>query len=384
MARPLVAEIDLAALRHNYQLALDCSPAGTAVAVIKANAYGHGAIAVAAALADLAPAFAVACIEEADELVAAGIRQPILLLEGFFTADELPRILRHGYEIVLHSGWQLEQLAAFLAGLQVTDAALNIWLKVDTGMHRLGFAVEEAAMVYRRLQTLPAIGKITLTSHLACADDLSSGTTPAQLQRLQALQQELDCPLSLANSPAIMGWPAARQGWLRPGIMLYGASPLGAEQAQSGQLQPVMRLRSELISVRWLPAGEAVGYGARFVTQRPTRIGVVACGYGDGYPRHAREGTPVVVNGVRCRLAGRVSMDMLTVDLSACPDAQVGDEVELWGAELPVNEVAEHCDTISYTLLTGLLPRVPRRYLQVDVQKVTDGRLEQVEAAMPK
>lgn len=380
MARPLRAEINLAALRHNYQLALGSSPDGTAVAVVKANAYGHGAVEVASALADLAPAFAVACIEEADELVAAGIRQPILLLEGFFTADELPRIVRHGYETVLHAAWQLEQLEAFLAEGQVAAAALNIWLKVDTGMHRLGFAPEETAAVYRRLQALPAVGKITLTTHFARADELSSDATTMQLQKLQALQHELGCAVSVANSPAILGWPQAQQGWLRPGIMLYGASPLGAEHLQGARLQPVMSLKSALISVRELPAGEAVGYGARFVTQQPTRIGVVACGYGDGYPRHAREGTPVLVNGVRCRLAGRVSMDMLTVDLTGCPDAQVGDEVELWGTSLPVNEVAEHCDTISYTLLTCLLPRVPRRYLPAGGQDIVT--TEQLEAVV--
>lgn len=374
MARPLVAEINLAALRHNYQLALDSSPDGTAVAVVKANAYGHGAVAVAGALADLAPAFAVACIEEADELVAAGIRQSILLLEGFFTADELPRIMRHGYEIVLHAVWQLEELERFLARTPVAAAALNIWLKVDTGMHRLGFAPEKSAEVYRRLQALPAVGKITLTTHFARADELSSDATSVQLQKLQILQQELGCAVSVANSPAILGCPQAQQGWLRPGIMLYGASPLSVEHAQGARLQPVMSLKSALISVRELPAGEAVGYGARFVTQQPTRIGVVACGYGDGYPRHAREGTPVLVNGVRCQLAGRVSMDMLTVDLSACPDARAGDQVELWGAGLPVNEVAEYCDTISYTLLTCVLPRVPRRYLPAESQAVVTTR----------
>ena len=258
MARPLRAEINLAALRHNYQLALGSSPDGTAVAVVKANAYGHGAVEVASALADLAPAFAVACIEEADELVAAGIRQPVLLLEGFFTADELPRIVRHGYETVLHAAWQLEQLEVFLAEGQVAAAALNIWLKVDTGMHRLGFAPEETAAVYRRLQALPAVGKVTLTTHFARADELSSDATTMQLQKLQALQHELGCAVSVANSPAILGWPQAQQGWLRPGIMLYGASPLGAEHLQGARLQPVMSLKSALISVRELPAGEAV------------------------------------------------------------------------------------------------------------------------------
>lgn len=363
MARPLVAEINLAALRHNYQLALDSAPEGRAVAVVKANAYGHGAAAVAKALADLAPAYAVACIEEAQELRAADIQQPVVLLEGFFTADELPEIVQQGYICMLHSEWQLEELSTYLACQEVPAGQLGVWLKVDTGMHRLGFAPEQAELAYRRLQAIPAVGEIVLASHLACADEPSSSATPLQLQRLQTLQQKLGCTLSVANSPAVLAWPEARQGWLRPGLMLYGASPLPPEDEQADSLQPVMSLKSALIAVRDLPAGEAVGYGARFVTRQPTRIGVVACGYGDGYPRHAKEGTPVLVKGVRCRIVGRVSMDMLTVDLTACPGAQPGDEVELWGNQLSVNEVAEHCDTISYTLLTCLLPRVPRRYV---------------------
>lgn len=363
MARPLVAEINLAALRNNYLLARSQSAAATAIAVVKANAYGHGAVTVARTLADLAPAFAVACIEEADELVAAGIRQPIVLLEGFFTADELPRIVQHGYEFILHNHWQLQQLTRFLATQSLKPASLNVWLKVDTGMHRLGFALDEAKAAYRQLRALPAINRLTLTSHLACADEPGSQATVMQLERFRQLQKTLDCPVSIANSPAILGWPDARQGRLRPGIMLYGASPLPEQHPPGSRLQPVMTLKSALISVRELGPGESVGYGARFTTSKPTRIGVVACGYGDGYPRHAQEGTPVLVNGIRCRLAGRVSMDMLTVDLDDCPDATVGDEVELWGGRLPVNEVARYCDTISYTLLTCLLPRVPRRYL---------------------
>lgn len=363
MARPLVAEINLAALRNNYLLARSQSAAATAIAVVKANAYGHGAVAVARSLADLAPAFAVACIEEANELVAAGIQQPIVLLEGFFTADELPRIVQHGYEFMLHNHWQLQQLTEFLATQSLQPASINVWLKVDTGMHRLGFTLDEAEAVYRQLRALPALHRITLTSHLACADEPGSQATVQQLERFWQLQQRLNCPVSIANSPAILGWADARQGQLRPGIMLYGASPLPESHPLGSQLQPVMTLKSALISVRELAAGESVGYGGRFTTSQPTRIGVVACGYGDGYPRHAQEGTPVLVKGVRCQLAGRVSMDMLTVDLSNCPDAAVGDEVELWGAHLPVNEVARHCGTISYTLLTCLLPRVPRRYV---------------------
>ncbi len=364
MARPLVAEINLAAIRHNYQLALSQSTTSSALAVVKANAYGHGAVAVAQALADLTSAFAVACIEEAEELVAAGIKQPITLLEGFFDSSELPIIIARGYEPLIHSDWQLKQLINYLDSHPVTPNSLNVWLKVDTGMHRLGFAIEHVSNVYQQLNALSAIHRITLTSHLACADDLSSSATTKQLTHLHVLQQQLNCPVSIANSPATLGWPEAQQGYLRPGIMLYGASPLAPGHALGEQLQTVMTLKTQLISVRELAAGESVGYGARFTTQKPTRIGVVACGYGDGYPRQARDGTPMLVNGQKCHLAGRVSMDMLTVDLTNSPNAQIGDEVILWGEDLSVNEVASYCDTISYTLLTCLLPRVQRRYIK--------------------
>lgn len=363
MARPLVAEINLTALRHNYQLALSQSASASALVVVKANAYGHGAVAVAQALADLAPAFAVACIEEAEELTAAGIKQPITLLEGFFDSSELPTIIAKDYEPLIHSHWQLKQLVSYLNCHPVATNSLNVWLKVDTGMHRLGFAIEDVDSVYQQLKALSAINTITLTSHLACADDLSNCATSEQLAQLQALQQQLNCPVSIANSSATLGWPGTQQGYLRPGIMLYGASPLAPGHALGEQLQAVMTLKTQLISVRDLAVGESVGYGARFTTEKPTRIGVVACGYGDGYPRHARDGTPMLVNGKKCHLAGRVSMDMLTVDLSNSPDAQIGDEVILWGEDLAVNEVASYCDTISYTLLTCLLPRVPRRYI---------------------
>ena len=363
MARPLVAEINLAALRHNYQLALSQSATASALAVVKADAYGHGAVKVALNLADLAPAFAVASIEEAEELVVAGITQPITLLEGFFDASELPIIFARGYQPLIHSQWQLDKLTNYLAKNTVPAASLNVWLKVDTGMHRLGFPLEQAAHAYRQLNSLTAINLITLTSHFACADNLTSQATPKQLDQLKSLQQQLNCPISIANSPATLGWPAAQEGYLRPGIMLYGASPFTAGHNLGDQLKTVMTLKSRLISIRDLPAGEKVGYGARFITEKPTKIGVVACGYGDGYPRQAKDGTPLLVNGIKCHLAGRVSMDMLMVDLTNNPSAQVGDEVILWGENLSVNEVAGYCDTISYTLLTCLLPRVKRQYI---------------------
>lgn len=371
MARPLVAEINLAALRHNYQLALNQSPTACALPMIKANAYGHGAVEVALALADLAPAFAVACIEEASLLRAAGIKQPITLIEGFFEASELPTIFANNYQPLLHSHWQVTALLNYLSQHPAPAASLTVWLKVDTGMHRLGFFPEEIISIYQQLSALSAIKKIILTSHLACADELNNVATLQQLTVFKNLQEQLNCPISIANSPATLAWPAAQEGCLRPGIMLYGVSPFATSLPSAEtlalntvkSLKTVMTLKTKLISIKDLPAGESVGYGARFTTQKNTRIGVAACGYGDGYPRQAVDGTPIKVNGIICHLAGRVSMDMLTIDLSNCPNANIGDEVLLWGEGLPVNEVANYCDTISYTLLTGLMPRVKRIYL---------------------
>lgn len=365
MGRPLVAEINLKALRHNYQLAQQQSASAQAVAVIKADGYGHGGVQVAQALKSLAPAFAVASIEEAEQLTLAGILQPILLLEGFFSADELPLVMERGYELVVHSQWQLDALQRFFAQqtAPTRQAQLKIWLKVDSGMHRLGFEPQQVPAIYQKLSKQAWVKEVILTSHFACADDLDNPFTFKQLEIMQQLQKQLNCTLSLANSPATLGWPSACEGWLRPGIMLYGASPLPKGHPLGDQLQAVMTLKSRLISVQNLAAGERVGYGGRFIAQKPTRVGVVACGYGDGYPRQAIDGTPVFVKGIKCALAGRVSMDMLTVDLTSVPEAQPGDPVELWGPNLSVNEVASCCDTISYTLLTGLLPRVKRHYL---------------------
>jgi len=364
MGRPLVAEINLKALRHNYQLAQQQSASDQAIAVIKADGYGHGAVQVARALDDLVPGFAVASLEEAEQLTAAGITQPILLLEGFFSADELPLLIRRGYDLVVHSQWQLDILNLYFAGNPASEGQpqLQVWLKVDSGMHRLGFDPEQVSGVFHHLIQQSWIKDVILTSHFACADNLDSPFTFQQLEIMQQLQKQLKCTVSLANSPATLGWPSACEGWLRPGILLYGASPLPKGHLLGDQLQAVMTLKSQLISVRTIKAGEQVGYGGRFIAHKTTPIGVVACGYGDGYPRQAIDGTPIIVNGIKCALAGRVSMDMLTVDLTPVPDAQPGDSVELWGPNLKVNEVADYCDTISYTLLTGLLPRVKRHY----------------------
>ncbi len=363
MARPLIADIDLEALRHNYCLARDLAPDSQAVAVLKADAYGHGAVACARALEDLAPAFAVACIEEALSLREAGIATPIVLLEGIFEAGELELVDAHGLWIAVHSDWQLEALLAYRP-----QRPIPVWLKVDSGMHRLGFAPEQAAAVWARLAAAPeVVGEMQLMSHFATADATHPAYFETQLLRMRALAERLDAPLCLANSPATLAHPEAHGAWNRPGVMLYGSDPLEVANDASRGLQPVMTLRSEIIAVRELAPGEPVGYAGRWKASRPSRIGVVAAGYGDGYDRHAVDGTPVLVDGRRTAIAGKVSMDMLTVDITEIPEAEIGSEVVLWGraangSVLSVDEVARHCDTISYTLLTGVLPRVPRRY----------------------
>ena len=360
--RPLEAHIDLDALRHNYQLACRCAPQSRSVAVIKADAYGHGALACAQALESLVPAFAVACIEEALTLRQGGIVKPIVLLEGIFSADELALVDAHGFWIAVHSQWQVDALLA-----ASPKAPIPVWLKVDSGMHRLGFAPDAAATLWRQLEASPNVAALHLMSHFATADARDNRYFNQQMALLQALANDLKAPLCLANSPATLAWPVAHGDWNRPGVMLYGSDPLEEPNDITRQLQPVMTLRSEIIALRELDEGEAVGYSGRWRAPRRSRIAVVACGYGDGYDRHAVDGTPVLVSGQRCAIAGKVSMDMLTIDVTDVPDATIGSEVVLWGKAsngevLSVDEVARYCDTISYTLLTGVLPRAPRRY----------------------
>ncbi|MBP8264578.1 MAG: alanine racemase [Pseudomonas sp.] len=353
--RPAQALIDLAALRHNYQLARQCS-GGKALAVVKADAYGHGAVLCAQALQAEADGFAVACIEEALELRAAGITQPILLLEGFFEASELALIDQHQLWCVVHSLWQLDAIEQ--ARL---SRPLQVWLKLDSGMHRVGLFPEQYQAAYRRLQASGKIDKIVLMSHFARADELDCPRTEEQLAVFNAARDGLQAEVSLRNSPAILGWPQVPSDWVRPGIMLYGATPFEQAQALAAQLKPVMTLQSKIIGVRELPAGEPVGYAARFVAERPTRVGVVAMGYADGYPRHAPTGTPVAVDGQLTRIIGRVSMDMLTVDLTDLPQTGLGSQVELWGAQVLASDVAAQAQTIPYQIFCNLR-RVPRLY----------------------
>ena len=352
MSRPLRAEIRLSSLQHNLQRARAAAPHSQVMAAIKANAYGHGMTRVAHALHNV-DAFAVASIEEAIILREAGVHADIILLEGMFSADEILLVQAYNVQLVIHSLQQVEWLEA--ARL---PRPLVAWLKIDTGMHRLGINPADFAGFYQRLSECDAVAEIRFMSHFACADERHNPATAQQMEAFDACLGETTGQRSLANSAAILAHPASHADWIRPGIMLYGASPLQGESAASLGLEPAMTFRSQLIAVNSLRKGDRVGYGAEWTCPQDMPVGVVACGYGDGYPRHARAGTPVLVNGQRVPLVGRVSMDMLTVDLRGC-EARIGDEVVLWGEGLPADDVAESAGTIAYELFCQLTARVP-------------------------
>lgn len=353
--RPAHAVIDLQALRHNYRLARQLG-GGKALAIVKADAYGHGAVRCAQALADEADGFGVACIEEALELRAAGITAPIVLLEGCFEPAELALVIEHDLWPAVATPEQVQAICALRS-----EARLSLWLKLDSGMHRLGLDAAAFRAAHAQLSALPHVANIVMMSHLARADELDCPRTEEQLALFSAATAGLPGQTSLCNSPALLGWPQVRSDWVRPGLMLYGADPFAHATQASARLQPVMSLRSRIIAVRELASGEPLGYGARFVADRPTRVGVVAMGYADGYPQFAPNGTPVLIDGVRGRLIGRVSMDMLTIDLSEHTQATVGTPVELWGRDITLAELAPICATSAYRLPCGL-KRVPRHY----------------------
>ena len=348
--RPLFATIDSSALRHNLGVVRSHAPRSRALAGIKANGYGPGRARVAAALAQ-ADGYALVELDGAVALREAGCRQRIVLLEGFFEASELPVLVRHGLATVVHSPWQVAALDALPA-----DAKLDVLLKVNTGMNRLGLSPAEYEKARDRLAADTRVGSITLMSHFAEADDARG--VAWQMERLRAFPGHDSLPLSLANSAAILRYPETHSGWVRPGIMLYGCSPFPGGTAQDVGLRPAMTLESRLIAVQDLRPGETVGYGGQYRAERAMRVGVVACGYADGYPRHAPNGTPVEVAGKLTGTLGRVSMDLLCVDLTKVEEAAVGSRVVLWGEGVPVERVAAAAGTVGYQLLCAVAPRV--------------------------
>lgn len=341
MTRPARVIINPDAARNNLATVRRYAPQACVLAVIKADAYGHGIVRMAG-LFNQADAFAVAALEEAVELREAGITKPVVLLEGPFEASELPLIKQLQLEIVVHNCEQLDMLVS-------ANMSLPLWLKFDTGMHRLGFAPEQVQQVYARAQAIAA--NIRFMTHFANAHQRGDSKTAAQIKRFDELAACYPHEQSLANSGAIITAPESHRQWVRPGLMLYGVSPISDESALSLELEPVMTLRSKLIATRTVAAGESVGYGASYQCPETMPVGVVAYGYGDGYPRHAKTGTPVLVNGVRTQVIGECSMDMMTVDLRPVAAAKFGDPVTLWGAGLPIEAVAAACGTIPYELL---------------------------------
>ena len=351
MSRPIRATISAGALVHNLTVARRHAADAKIWAVLKANAYGHGVERAARALT-AADGFAVLDFHEALRLRAAGVAKPILMLEGFFKPADLELVTKHALTPVFHNPEQIEMLRrSALAG------EIDVYIKVNSGMNRLGFGVESLRPAYNALRMHPHVRNVTFMTHFADADGASGISTQLDWFRELTLPFEVQSR-SLANSAALLRFPEARGGWVRPGIMLYGCSPFADRSADELGLKPVMTLSSEIIATQHLQPGERVGYGFSYEAEGEMTIGIVACGYADGYPRHAASGTPVLVNGKRARVVGRVSMDMISVDISDLPDAAIGSPVTLWGAGLSADEVAASAGTLSYELLCKVTARV--------------------------
>jgi alanine racemase len=353
---PLIrAIVDTGALRHNLRRVRALAPGSRVMAVVKANAYGHGLVPTARALAD-ADGCAVARLDEALVLRAAGVSGRILLLEGVFNESQLEAAAAHGLELMVHT---IEQVALLESRTTATATPLRLWIKIDTGMNRLGFRPEQFGDAMRRLRQCAGIaGDPVLVTHLACADEAASPRTEAQLRLFADLTAGIPGERSIANSAGLLGWPGSRSDWVRPGLMLYGVSPFEGNVGADLGLQPAMTLETEVIAVKPVRAGESVGYGATWTAARDTTIAVLAAGYGDGLPRSTAPGTPVRFAAGSAPLVGRVSMDMITVDVGALPAVHPGEPVELWGALQPVEKIARRAGTLAYELLCGVSQRV--------------------------
>jgi len=354
------ALIRLGALEHNLHIIRRASPGSKVMAVIKANAYGHGMVTVAQHLADV-DAFAVARVPEAIQLRENSIRVPIVLLAGVMNEVEMKAAVKWGFEPVVHCVEQLELLRTMTSGF------VNIWLKFDTGMNRLGFPPEDAGEILGRLKGAPAVGELRLMTHLSSADELQVSTTADQLRRFRPVIDNFDGAVSIGNTPGILGWPAisnARQefgfrgdNWIRPGIALFGVSPFADKSGSDLGLKPVMQFEARLIATKPLREGAKVGYKGNYISDRDTRLGIISAGYGDGYSRHFRSGTPVLINGRKVPLIGNVSMDMIAVDLGPGATDAFGDIATLWGDGLPVEEVSPWANAIPYELVCGVMNR---------------------------
>ncbi|HSW71774.1 MAG TPA: alanine racemase [Gammaproteobacteria bacterium] len=344
--------IDIPALRHNFQRVKTLTAGRFVLAMLKANAYGHSIEHIAKALPE-ADAFGVASLAEGLQIRSAFVKQPVVLMQGVLDQDELDQAILHNFDLVIHQAFQIEMLQR-----RPEINSLSVWLKINTGMNRLGFEPEEAVHRYQALQNCSIVKKpIGLMTHLAQADNLNSPATVKQLQLFQTLTKNLAGPCSIANSAGILGWQEAHADWVRPGVILYGVSPFAGTSGMNYDLWPVMTLSTHLIAIQQLRKGEQVGYGGTWTAPTDMLIGVAGLGYADGYPQFAKTGTPVLVQGTRCPLVGRVSMDMITIDLRDHPHPKIGGTVTLWGTKLPIETVSQHCDTSPYELLCRVTTR---------------------------
>ena len=353
MTRPSRVIIDIKALEHNFSRIKELVHNSKIMAIIKADAYGHGIVRVAKTLRN-ADAFGVACLEEAEQLRIASITTPIILLEGPYKPNDLSLIIKLNLEVVIHNEYQLELLEK-----SKIDGPIKVWLKIDTGMHRLGFSVDKTEEMLRRLMLCRNINSTPiLMSHLATANEKNHALTYQQLDTFREISKIVNIEKTIANSAAVINFPDVHFDWVRPGLMLYGVSPLINSCGHDHGLKSVMTLESEIISIQYLSKGEPVGYGATWRCPENMPVGIIAAGYGDGFPRHAKSGTPILVNNIRCPLIGRASMDMLTIDLRNQSNAKIGDRVVLWGGSLPIEEIATYAETIPYELLCGVHKRL--------------------------
>ncbi len=353
MTRPSRIVIDTKALEHNFLRIKEFAPHSKVMAIIKADAYGHGIVRVANTLNN-ADAFGVACLEEAEQLRAASIKTPIVLLEGPYKPSDISSIIKFNLDVVIHNKYQLEILEK-----TKIEGRIKVWLKIDTGMHRLGFPCNEAEKTLKRLISCENVNPHPiLMTHLATANEKNNDLTKNQLDSFKHVSKIMQLERTVANSAAVINFPETHLDWVRPGLMLYGVSPMIDSFGYDHGLKSVMTLESEIISIQYLSRNESVGYGATWRCPEDMPVGIIAAGYGDGFPRHAKSGTPILVNNVRCPLIGRASMDMLTIDLRNQPNAEIGDRVVLWGQSLAIEEVAAYADTIPYELLCGVHKRL--------------------------
>lgn len=366
MARNTIARIDAEAVAHNLACVRAWAPNSRVMAVVKADAYGHRLDLCLPALA-AADMLAVASIDEARAIRRLGNRQPVLLLEGVLHASDLAVVEALGLELTIHHLRQLEMLEGF-----GRSPCARLWLKVDSGMHRLGVEAGQARILHERLSALPGVAQVNLMTHFASSECPLSDSARGQVERFDAAVAGLRGEHCLANSGAILNHPHSHRHWVRGGILLYGISPLAGKTGAELGLKPAMTLEAEVLAINHVAAGETIGYGGRFRASRDLRVGVVGIGYGDGYPRSVHDGAPVLLGGQRCALVGRVSMDMITVDLSSAPEVDIGDRAVLWGQGLPIEEVAEAAGTIPYELSCRITRRV--RYRAAAPESALDGR----------